>query len=62
MREKSLTICSIHFCLCFHRVVSGLNEITQMKHKTPRTASDRGGSKGFHSYLNTCKAVKRYNV
>ena len=62
LREKSLTICSIHFCPFFHLVVNGLNEITQMKHNSPRTASDRGGSRGFHSCLNTSKTVKRYNV
>ena len=60
--KKSLTTCYIHFCLCFHQVVNGRNEITQMKHKTPRAASDCGGSKGFHSCLNTCKTVRRYNV
>ena len=60
--EKSLTTCSIHFCPCFHRVVNDLHEITHMKHKTPRTAFNRGGSRGFHLCLNTCKTVKRYNV
>ena len=61
-REKSLTTCSIHFCPGFHRVVNDLHEITHLKYKTPRTAFDRGGSRGFHLCLNTCNTVKRYNV